>query len=96
MAPKPRKKALKADLTRDIKEDLNGNITLPLIPLRDVVIYPHMVIPLFVGRAESIKALEFAMTKDKQVVLVAQKNASVDIPTEKDLFSVCLAKVSSA
>ncbi|OGT44394.1 MAG: endopeptidase La [Gammaproteobacteria bacterium RIFCSPHIGHO2_12_FULL_40_19] len=68
--------------------DANGDIALPLIPLRDVVIYPHMVIPLFVGRTESIKALEFAMTKDKQVVLVAQKNASVDVPTEKDLFSV--------
>ena len=61
---------------------------LPLIPLRDVVIYPHMVIPLFVGRAESIKALEYAMSKDKQVILVAQKNASVDVPTDQDLFSV--------
>src|SRR3989338_11609036 len=65
-----------------------NEMTLPLIPLRDVVIYPHMVIPLFVGRAESIKALESAMTQDKQVALVAQKNASVDIPAETDLFSV--------
>jgi len=65
-----------------------NNTTLPLIPLRDVVIYPHMVIPLFVGRAESIQALESAMTKDKQIVLVAQKNASIDAPTEQDLFSV--------
>ena len=63
-------------------------ITLPLIPLRDVVIYPHMVIPLFVGRAESIKALETAMAADKQVILIAQKNAMVDVPTEKDLFMV--------
>ncbi|OGT27115.1 MAG: endopeptidase La [Gammaproteobacteria bacterium RIFCSPLOWO2_02_FULL_42_14] len=61
---------------------------LPLIPLRDVVVYPHMVIPLFVGRAESIKALEAAMSKDKQVVLLSQKNASIDIPAEKDLFRV--------
>ena len=68
--------------------------SLPLIPLRDVVIYPHMVIPLFVGRAESIKALEFAMNHDKQVVLVAQKNAAIDIPAEKDLFSVgCVATI---
>ncbi len=66
----------------------NDLLTLPLIPLRDVVIYPHMVIPLFVGRAESIKALEFAMSKDKQVALVAQKNASIDSPTDADLFSV--------
>src|SRR3990167_9458699 len=65
-----------------------NEMTLPLIPLRDVVIYPHMVIPLFVGRAESIKALESAMTQDKQVALVAQKNASVDIPAEADLFAV--------
>lgn len=61
---------------------------LPLIPLRDVVVYPHMVLPLFVGRAESIKALESAMAKDKQVVLVAQKNAAIDSPSEKDLFSI--------
>jgi len=70
---------------KKIPED---GVTLPLIPLRDVVIYPHMVIPLFVGRTESIKALESAMSKDKQVVLVAQKNASVDVPTENDLFMV--------
>lgn len=62
--------------------------TLPLIPLRDVVIYPHMVIPLFVGRAESIRALEFAMEKDKQVILATQKNSTIDTPTETDLFSV--------
>lgn len=61
---------------------------LPLIPLRDVVVYPHMVIPLFVGRTESIKALEVAMAKDKQIVLIAQKNAAVDVPTESDLFAV--------
>lgn len=67
---------------------LTGELTLPLIPLRDVVIYPHMVIPLFVGRTESIKALEFAMSRDKQVVLAAQKNASVDVPTQDDLFTI--------
>ncbi|PIZ03758.1 MAG: endopeptidase La [Gammaproteobacteria bacterium CG_4_10_14_0_8_um_filter_38_16] len=65
-----------------------AQLTLPLIPLRDVVVYPHMVIPLFVGRAESIKALETAMTADKQVVLISQKNAAIDNPTEKDLFSI--------
>jgi ATP-dependent Lon protease len=68
--------------------NFSSNLTLPLIPLRDVVVYPHMVIPLFVGRTESIKALESAMGESKQVVLVAQKNASVDVPTEADLFSV--------
>src|SRR3989338_8212130 len=61
---------------------------LPLIPLRDVVVYPHMVIPLFVGRADSIKALEVAMSGDKQIFLVAQKDSTVDAPVEKDLFRV--------
>ena len=77
-------KSTKKKVSGDEKEPL----IYPLIPLRDVVIYPHMVIPLFVGRVESIKALEFAMSKDKQVMLVSQKNASIDVPTEKDLFSV--------
>lgn len=61
---------------------------LPLLPLRDVVVYPHMVIPLFVGRDKSIKALEEAMATDKQILLVAQKNASVDDPGEDDIYSV--------
>src|SRR3990167_10496693 len=64
------------------------SVTLPLIPLRDVVVYPHMVIPLFIGRADSIKALESAMSADKRILLIAQKNASVDSPTEKDLFQI--------
>jgi len=58
----------------------------PILPLRDVVVYPHMVIPLFVGREKSIKALEAAMEVDKQIMLVAQKNASVDDPVVEDIF----------
>lgn len=61
---------------------------LPLLPLRDVVVYPHMVIPLFVGRNKSIAALERAMADDKQVLLVAQKHPSVDEPTAIDLYGV--------
>ncbi|WP_345415648.1 endopeptidase La [Halioxenophilus aromaticivorans] len=61
---------------------------LPLLPLRDVVIYPHMVIPLFVGREKSIQALEQAMASDKQVLLLAQKNASDDDPTPDRLFEI--------
>ncbi len=64
------------------------SMNLPLLPLRDVVIFPHMVIPLFVGRAESIKALEFAMEMDKQIFLVAQKDASIDAPTAADLYEI--------
>ena len=61
---------------------------IPLLPLRDVVVYPHMVIPLFVGRAKSIRALELAMAGSKQVLLVAQRNASDDEPTAEDLHQV--------
>ncbi|WP_106477022.1 endopeptidase La [Phytohalomonas tamaricis] len=63
-------------------------LTIPLLPLRDVVVYPQMVIPLFVGREKSIHALEAAMTTDKRVLLVAQKEASQDDPDEEDLFSI--------
>ena len=60
----------------------------PLLPLRDVVVYPHMVVPLFVGREKSITALEEAMESDKQVVLLAQRNPADDNPELKDLYSV--------
>ena len=61
---------------------------IPLLPLRDVVVYPHMVIPLFVGREKSIAALETAMADDKQVMLVAQRNASDDDPGADDIYRV--------
>ena len=61
---------------------------LPLLPLRDVVVYPHMVVPLFVGRDKSIVALEHAMESDKQIVLVAQKNPAEDNPGTEDVYQV--------
>jgi len=61
---------------------------MPVLPLRDVVVYPHMVIPLFVGREKSIRALDGAMQIGKQVVLVAQKRADVDEPTVEDLYQI--------
>ncbi|MBL8540948.1 MAG: endopeptidase La [Betaproteobacteria bacterium] len=63
-------------------------ITLPLLPLRDVVVFPHMVIPLFVGRSKSIKALESAMEAGKSILLVAQKSAAKDEPSAEDLYGV--------
>ncbi len=64
------------------------DLTLPVLPLRDVVVYPHMVIPLFVGREKSILALDSAMKSGKEVLLVAQKQADVDDPEIKDLYDV--------
>jgi ATP-dependent Lon protease len=64
------------------------DVLIPVLPLRDVVVYPHMVIPLFVGREKSIDALEAAMKDDKQVLLVAQKEAEIDDPDSTDLYQV--------
>src|SRR6476620_3176919 len=61
---------------------------MPLLPLRDVVVFPHMVIPLFVGRPKSIKALETAMEAGKSIVLVAQKSAAKDDPGPEDLYEI--------
>ena len=63
-------------------------LELPLLPLRDVVVFPHMVIPLFVGRPKSIKALESAMAAERRIMLVAQKAAAKDEPTVSDMFEV--------
>ncbi len=69
-------------------------LTYPLLPLRDVVVFPHMVIPLFVGRPKSIKALEVAMESGKHILLIAQKTATKDDPTPEDLHAVgCVATV---
>lgn len=66
----------------------DDRIEIPVLALRDVVVYPHMVIPLFVGREKSIRCLEAAMENDKQIFLVAQKDASVDEPEADDIFQI--------
>ncbi len=71
-----------------ISSDDPSNTLFPLLPLRDVVVYPQIVQPLFVGRPKSIKALEIAMANNKQVLLVAQKNASDDEPGVEDLYEI--------
>jgi len=68
-------------------ETLNSDI-FPVLPLRDIVVFPHMIVPLFVGREKSVRALEDVMREDKQILLVAQKNASQDEPTTDDIYSV--------
>src|SRR5687768_9434305 len=63
-------------------------LDLPVLPLRDVVVFPHMVIPLFVGRDKSIRALDLAMESDKRILLVAQKSAETDDPVAEDLYEI--------
>ncbi len=73
---------------------MKASYVKPLLPLRDIVIFPSMVVPLFVGRDRSIKALQEVMKSDKSIVLVTQKNSEIDEPTEKDLYGYgCLSKV---
>ena len=74
--------------------ETSNPVQLPLLPLRDVVVFPHMVIPLFVGRPKSIKALEAAMEAGKSIMLVAQKSAAKDEPSPDDMYRVgCVANI---
>ncbi len=73
---------------------MNATYIKPLLPLRDIVIFPSMVVPLFVGRDKSIKALQEVVKSDKSIVLVTQKNSEIDDPSDKELYSYgCLSKV---
>ena len=63
-------------------------VTYPVLPLRDIVVFPHMIVPLFVGREKSVRALEDVMNDDKQILLVTQKNASQDDPQPGDIYEV--------
>ena len=64
-----------------------GNL-YPVLPLRDIVVFPHMIVPLFVGREKSVRALEDVMKDDKQILLVTQRNAAQDDPTPEDIYQV--------
>ena len=73
---------------------MNKTAFSPCLPLRDIVVFPGMIVPLFVGRDKSIKALNEVMKSNKKIILVTQKNAEIDDPTEKDLyFFGCESKV---
>ena len=73
---------------QEIKEPKIITREIPLLPLRDVVVFPHMIVPLFVGREKSIAALEYAMKEEKGIFMVAQKNAQKDDPEEEDIYQV--------
>ncbi|MBL4639088.1 MAG: endopeptidase La [Kordiimonadaceae bacterium] len=72
----------------DETDDPINTVVLPVLPLRDIVVFPHMIVPLFVGRDKSVRALEEVMSKDKQILLVAQKDASEDDPSPEDVYEV--------
>src|SRR3989344_6948961 len=69
-------------------EQKSETVALPLLPLRDLIIFPHMMMPLFVGREKRINALEDAMSKQSDIVLAAQKDAKTNNPDEKDIYQV--------
>jgi len=75
-------------MTQSLPLYTSDNGSLPVLPLRDVVVYPHLVIPLFVGRTKSVRALEIASEGNKQILLVAQKSANKDEPDANDLYQV--------
>jgi ATP-dependent Lon protease len=77
-----------SDLENKLLAEPQERQLIPVLPLRDVVVYPHMVIPLFVGREKSILALEAAMADNKKILLLAQKNAEVDDPGQEDLYQI--------
>ena len=68
--------------------ELQGGTLFPVLPLRDIVVFPHMIVPLFVGREKSVRALEDVMKDEKQILLVAQKNAAQDDPSASDIYTV--------
>ena len=78
------------NIPKFFKQDESGAsaLVLPLMPLRDIVVFPHMVVPLFVGRAKSVSALTEAMKNDKLIFLAAQRDAAIDEPGEKDINRV--------
>jgi len=76
------------DFNKSKEETEKNRLTIPLLPLRDVVVFPHMIVPLFVGRGKSINALESAMRHEKGIFLTAQKRAEIDDPVEDDIYTV--------
>ena len=76
------------DKKDDKKMEANNSLAVPLLPLRDIIVFPHMVVPLFVGRRRSIKSLEEATQKQGPIFLSSQKDAKTNDPTENDIYQV--------
>src|ERR1700689_876694 len=72
----------------EVTKDETKTETAPVLPLRDIVVFPHMIVPLFVGREKSVRALEDVMQDDKHILLLTQKNAAQDDPAREDLFTL--------
>src|SRR6266849_8564469 len=72
----------------DFMNELQRTLLYSVLPLRDIVVFPHMIVPLFVGRAKSVRALEDVMKDDKQVLLATQKNATQEDPQADDIYTV--------
>src|SRR3954470_19341342 len=73
---------------RPVNPPRGSSDVMAVLPLRDIVVFPHMIVPLFVGREKSVRALEAVMKDDKQILLVAQKNASQDDPSVEDIYRI--------
>ena len=87
--PRPRRKSAASKTPKSVETVLAvGAESMAVLPLRDIVVFPHMIVPLFVGREKSVRALEAVMKDDKQILLVAQRNASQDEPTADDIYRV--------
>ena len=81
----------------DRHDEKRGPRRVPLLPLRDIIVFPHMVVPLFVGREKSISALEEAMAKaDKEILLAAQRKAKTNDPSPEDIFAIGTVGTSSS
>jgi ATP-dependent Lon protease len=76
------------DIKKDDKSKPEAAVLAPVLPLRDIVVFPHMIVPLFVGREKSVRALEEVMNDEKQILLLTQKNAAEDDPSPADLHGV--------
>ena len=72
----------------DSKTQSHDLLVYPVLPLRDIVVFPHMIVPLFVGREKSVNALEEVVDKGKKILLTTQKSATLDDPTVKDIYTV--------